>query len=173
MNFKFQRFFYHTSNLVLSVFLFVAGLLAVGLAWSPSIRTDAITFILEQRWALFAIGFFLLLIGVTLIAYVIKDSRRRYTYIKTGQNSCLLDESFIEQYLEVYWGHLFPSQDISYDLNIKKNQIKIHAYFPTLPEEEQKRFLEKQRRELSNIFGRLLGYPHDIILGASFKPAPK
>lgn len=168
MNFKFHRFFYHTSSLVLSLFLLLMGMLAIGLSWSAFIRTEAITLILEQRWPFFAFGLFLLAVGVILIAYVIKDSRRRYTYVKTGKDACVLDESFIEQYLDVYWKHLFPAQDISYDLNIKKNKIKIYAHFPAMPPEEQKRFLDKQRRELSNIFGRLLGYPHDIILGASF-----
>jgi hypothetical protein len=166
---NFSRFFYHMPSLVLSVFLLVTGVLALGLAWSPVVRTETITFILEQRWALFSIALILLIGGVTLIAYVIKESRRRYLYVTTGQNACLLDESFIEQYLNVYWKQLFPTQDISYELNIKKNKIKIYAHFPPFPLDEQKRFLEKQRRELSNIFSRLIGYPHDIILGASFK----
>lgn len=166
---NFSRFFYHMSSLVLSVFLLVIGVLAMGLAWSAAVRTEAITFILEQRWSLFAIGLILLIAGVTLIAYVLKDSRRRYVYVKTGPNACVLDESFIKQYLDVYWKQLFPTQDISYDLNIKKNKIKIYAHFPPLPMDEQKRFVDKQRRELSNIFSRILGYPHDITLGASFK----
>lgn len=172
MNFNFSRFFQHTSDVVLSLFLLTLGSLFTGLAWSALIRTEAITFILERRWTIFSIGVILLLAGILLIAYVMKNSKRRYTYIIAGKNACVLDEKFIQQYLELYWENSFPSRDIVYDLNIKKNKIQIFANFPPLPLEEQKRFLEKQKRELSNIFGRLLGYPHDIILAASFKEMP-
>lgn len=169
MSSRLSRLLHHTPNLVLSLFLIAMGLFGMGLAFSAAIRTEAITFILEQRWALFFVGLTLLLSGIILVGYVEKTSRRRYASIKTGQRACLLDESFIEQYLETYWKNLFPAQDIAYNLTIKKNKIKITAEFPALPPDEQKSFLEKQRHELRDLFGRLLGYPHDIILAASFK----
>lgn len=168
MNFKFNRFFQHTSNLVLSLFLLGLGAFGTTLAWSARIRSEVISAILEQKWMIFSVSVVFILAGLILLAYVFKNSKRRYIYIETGKNSCFLDETFIQQYLDTYWENLFPTHDISYDLNIKKNKIQIYARFPSLPPEEQKRFLDKQKRELSHIFGRLLGYPHQVILAASF-----
>jgi len=164
----FNRFFQNTPSLVLSLLLITLGTIGVGLAWSAYIRTEAIMLILIGKWGIFLTAVVMLLGGLLLLAYVLKDSRRRYTYIEAGKSSCVLDETFIQQYLDLYWENLFPSQDISYELNIKKNKIRILANFPSLPAEEQKRFLDKQKRELSHIFGRILGYPHKVILGASF-----
>lgn len=172
MSFKLSRFFQHMPNIIISLILLVAGWLGIGLAWWPTLRTAAISFLLEERWTIFFISLIFILIGILVFAYVLKDSKRRYTQIKVGDNECYLDEAFIQQYLDTYWKNVFPTQNISYDLCIKKDKIRIFAHFPALPANEQKRFLEKQQRELGNIFGRLLGYPHAINLAANFKAPP-
>ncbi len=42
------------------------------------------------------------------------------------------------------------------------------ADLPALPLPEQKQFLEKVKHDFSDLFGRVLGYPHDVSLDCKF-----
>lgn len=90
-------------------------------------------------------------------------------HIRTGLFSVTVDEKMIYQYIELYWQKLFPYNQVPFNLSFKKHELEIIAELPSLPLIEQKNLLEKIKLDFSDMFGRLLGYPHDVHLIASFK----
>ncbi len=109
------------------------------------------------------------MIGLSLVTYSILSTKRRYVYVKTGNKSVTLDENVIQHYLDTYWIEEFPNSQIPSTFKVKKNTIQILADFPFLPQQEHHAFLEKIKTDFSDIFGRILGYPHEIQLIASFQ----
>lgn len=172
MSSKIGRFFYLTISFVLGIFFLATGIYSVSLPWWTLLQNKTIQFIQENTliFSLFGLGF--ILIGLSVLVYAILNSRRRYIYIRTGKHAITVNESLVHQYLETYWQEKFPTHHIPSHLTIKKEAIAIVVDFPFLPAPEQEDFLAQAKKDLQDIFGRLLGYPHDIQLAASFQPEP-
>lgn len=172
MSFKLARFFYLASHLILGTFFLVIGIYGISLPWSPFLREATTQFIEENSLILSLFGLGLLLIGLSIMIHAILSSRRHYAYVKTGKHAILMDENLIEQYLEAYWKEHFPLLQIPFFLTIKKNSILIEADLPFMPDSEKQVFLEKINKDFSDIFGKVMGYMHEVDFIANFKPEP-
>lgn len=168
MSFKIGRFFYLITSYILGAFFFVSGIVGIILPWSPHLKQAIAQFILENTLVLSLFGLGFALIGLSIVIYALLSSRRRYTQIRTGAFSLVLDQNVIQNYLEAYWLENFPESHVSFNLAIKKNSIQIVADLPYVPEADQKIFLEKVRNDFSELFGRIIGYPNEVHLIASF-----
>jgi hypothetical protein len=169
MSFKLGRFFYLTISLVIGTFFLLLGAVSIALPWVTLLRDKIVQFILEGNliFTLFGLGFFL--IGLSILLYSLLSSKKQYVYLRTGNRSITLDEDLIQDYLETYWQERFPKHTIPSSFQIKKRAIHIKADFPFLPVLEQRAFLERIQHDFNDLFGRVLGYPHEIYLTASFQ----
>lgn len=173
MNFRLARFFHVTISLITGIFFFLLGAFGIALPWSPFLQTATTQFILENFLilSLFGLGFFLM--GLSIIIYTILSTRRRTIFVRTGTLAVALDENVIHQYLEAYWHEHFPKSHISFNITCKKNVIQIAADLPYMPMDEQKLFLDGVKDDFSDLFSRVLGYPYDVHLIASFESKPE
>lgn len=169
MSFKIGRFFYLTISFILGAFLLVVGFINLLLPWSFYLKDEIVRFVWEDNIFLPLFGLALILIGLSLLVYTIWNSKHRYLQIKTGPHSITLDENIIQNYLEAYWQELFPKHPVTSRFKIKKNSIQIVADLPSFPLSEQQKLIEKIGYDFSDIFGRLLGYGHEIDLIVNFR----
>ena len=137
--------------------------------WSAAIRTAFIQFILEDALALSLFGFGFILIGLAMVTHILQNSKRRYYYVRSDQ-SVLVNETALEEYVNAYWKQLFPGRDIPSRLTLKKNKIQITAALPDLPFDQQKQLMEKIKNDLDDHFKQLLGPQSEFSLMASFPP---
>ena len=169
MNFKLGRFFHLAISFIIGSFFFIIGAFSIILPWSSFLQTVSTQFILENSLilSLFGIGF--AVIGLSIVIYALLNTRHHYVDIKIGPNAIALDENVIHQYLETYWQEHFPKTHIPFNLTFKKHSLQIIVDLPSLPLSEQKEFLEHVKHDFTDLFGRLLGYPYDVDLIASFE----
>jgi hypothetical protein len=169
MSFKLGRFCYLALSFIIGSFFFIIGAFSIILPWSPFLQTLTTQFILENSLMLSLFGLGFALIGLSIVIYTLLKTRHRYVDIKTGAKSVVLDENVIHQYLETYWEKHFPKLQIPFTLSFKQHSLEIIADLPFLPLPEQKMFLEGVKNDFSDLFGRILGYPYDVHLIASFQ----
>jgi hypothetical protein len=172
MSFKLGRFFTLASSFIMGSFFFILGAFSIILPWSPYLQKVTTQFILENTLILSLFGLGFTLIGISIVIYTLLKTRHRYVQIRTGDLGIILDENVIHQYLEAYWQKHFPSAQVPFELCFKKHSLQIIADLPYLPFMEQKAFLEQVRQDFSDLFGRVLGYPYDVQLIASFQSNP-
>lgn len=172
MNFKLGRFFSLTVSFILGTFFFVVGAFGIAFPWSPLLQQATVRFITENTLILSLFGLGFALTGLSIVIYTILNTRRRYAYLKTGKYTVALDEILLEKYLETYWKEKFPHHSILYTLTIHKHSLQIEANLPFLPESEQRLLLEKMNQDFTDLFGRVLGYPYDVHVIASFEAEP-
>jgi hypothetical protein len=110
---------------------------------------------------------------LSIVIYTLLKPLHRYLHIRTGNLGVVLDENVIRQYLDAYWQKQFPSTQVPFNLNFKKNSLQIVADLPSIPFPEQKAFLEQVKQDFSDLFNRVLGYPYDVHLLASFQDTPQ
>lgn len=160
MNFRLGRYLFFGISLIIGAFFLLVGLITLLLPWSDTIKNELTRFILENSliFSLFGLGF--LLIGISLILYAWHGAKKRCLYLKTGKNSVVLDENVVQNYLETYFQGKFHNQNIPVSFKIKKKYLLVSANLPKISSEE----VAKIKEDLNDIFGRLLGYPHDIHL---------
>lgn len=168
MSSKIGYFFYVSIHFVLGAFFLLTGLFSLILPWSSFLQNKTIQFILSQTLIFFLFGLGLTLIGVSILTYASLRSKRRYVSIRSGKQAISIDEELIQNYLENYWKEHFPKNHIPSYLTIKKNSLEIVADLPAIPQIEQKIFLEKVQQDFNELFGQVLGYPHDVHLTVSF-----
>lgn len=166
---KLSRFFYLLISFIIGSFFFIVGAFSLILPWSSFLQTITIQFILENSLMLSLFGLGFALIGISIVIYTLLNTRHRYIEIRTGAKGVTLDENVIHQSLEAYWQQHFPQTSIPFTLTFKKSSLQIVADFPPLPLSEQKSFLERVKHDFSDLFVRLLGYPYDVHLIASFQ----
>lgn len=169
MSFRINRFFYLITSLAIGIFFLILGIFATVIPWSPKMKEVTAHFFLENTLILFLFGLGFLLIGLSLLIYTFINSRHRYIHIRTGSHALLIDEAVVQHYLKTYWKQHFPDGHIPFQIFVKKNSLQITAELPSMPLPDQKKFLEQVREDFSDIFGNILGYPHDVNLFASFK----
>ena len=113
------------------------------------------------------------LIGLSIVIYSVLSTRHRSVMIRTGTLAVAVDEAVVRQYLELYWQEQFPETHITCRIKLKKHALQISADLPSLPPEEQRIFLEKVKNDFRELFGVLIGYPHEVHFIANFaKPSP-
>jgi hypothetical protein len=173
MSFKLRRFFYLIISLVTGSFFFSIGMFSMFLPWSQHLQQETIRLITENTLILSLYGMGFVLIGLSIVIYTILATRRRELIVRTGNLAVTVDEAVVCQYLRAYWLEQFPGSQVPFHIKVKKNALQISAELPALPLEEQKIFLEKVKQDFTDLFGNLLGYPHDVHLIANFlKPLP-
>lgn len=165
--------FYSLISFVVAVFFLMIGIIGVMLPWSSTVRTDLIQFILEDSVVISLFGVCALSIGLAIVINVILGSRRRYYHVKSGSKSVVVDETLIQQYLNSYWRELFPNCDVPNRFSLKSNKIYVAADLPHLPTRDQKVILERIKKDLHDIFNRILGYQNEFHLSVSFQPESK
>jgi hypothetical protein len=156
---------------MMGAFFFILGILGIVLPWAPKLRQSTAQFFLDNTLILSLFGLGLLLIGLSIIIYALLNTRKRYLFIRTGKQSVAINKMILQQYLEAYWQQNFPSHQVCFEVNIKKEAIQIIAELPFIPTSEQKDFLEQVKQDLGTLFGQTLGYEKDVHLFASFAPA--
>lgn len=169
MNSKIGRFCFLTISFILGAFFLLVGCYGILISLSSFLQAQLIDLIIDQTLILSLFGLGLALIGLSILIYAIFQSKRRYYDIRAGQALVTVDESLIQQYLQNYWHEQFPRHSVPSRLKIKKKAIHILADLPSLPQEEQKAFLDRVQKDFAAIFGHLLGYPHEVYLTASFQ----
>jgi hypothetical protein len=169
MNFKLIRFFYLAISFIIGSFFFTIGAFSIILPWSSFLQKVTTQFILEHTLVLSLFGLGFVLIGLSIVIYTLLNTRHRYVHVQIGKNAVILDENIIRQYLETYWQEHFPNTQVSFNLKFKKRALQIIADLPFLPLSEQRVFLEQVKQDFDDLFSRVLGYPYDVHLIASFQ----
>lgn len=147
--------------------------MCVMLPWSPIVRSDLIQFILEDSLAICLFGFGFIVVGLAVIINIAFSAKHSYYQLRAGPYSVSIDEEIIHEYLNTYWKNLFPQSPVPNRLTIKKNKIYLVADLPYIPLPEQKRFLEKVKMDLSELFTSTLGYKDMFYLSVSFQSEQK
>lgn len=138
------------------------------LPWSSTLKFSIAEFFIENTVTLSLFGLSFILVGVSLVIYTFINTRRRYYFVRTGNQAVLVNHTVVCQYLEAYWKTQFPEAPVYFKVTIKRKSIEIVAELPALPLEDQRRVLEKIKDDLENLFGHTLGYSYDVHLYASF-----
>lgn len=163
-----HKFLYYIFAFIIATFLIFLGVIAMMLPWSTSIRTDLVTFILENSIAISLIGFGFFILGVAWWVNLWQSSKRSYYQVRVGNKKILIDESILQHYVDAYWQQLLPGKEVPNQLIIRNNQIKIVADLPYKPVEERKAFLETVQQELQDLLTNVLGYSQEFVLAVSF-----
>lgn len=171
MSFKLGRFFSLLISYITGSFFLVIGAFSMILPWSPFLQQETSRFLTEQTLILSLFGMGFALIGLSLVIYSILSTRHHCVIVRTGTLAVAVDEAVIHQYLEAYWEEQFPQSHISCQVKFKKHALQISADLPSLPPEEQRIFLEKVKHDFRELFGGLIGYPHDVHFIANFQSA--
>jgi hypothetical protein len=168
-----HNFFYSLISFIIAIFFILVGIVAIMIPWSADIRTSLVQFILEDSLAISLFGFAFIVIGLAIVVNVLLNARRHHYHLRSGDKAIAVDESLVQQYLELYWKQLFPNNDVPSRLAIKDNIIYVHVDFPYLPVDQQRPLLERVRRDLKIKFEKTIGYKEDFHLYATFQPEPK
>lgn len=167
-------FFYASIVLVIALFFIVLGLLSFLIRLSTDVRSEFVSFILEDNLLLSLFGLVSLLIGLALAIHFFNSLKKRYIKINSQHGATYyLDEGLLEDYMKNYWQQLFPQHDIPSHMTIKKNQVSITADLPYVPENQQKALLARIDEDLKDLFNRLLGYHQEYIVSISFQTEEK
>lgn len=164
---------YSLISFSIAVFFILLGLICILLPWSPGMRTNVIQFILENSVTIFLFGFGFMMIGIFIVINILLSARRQYYQIQSDTNPVLVDESLIQEYVNGYWKELFPEAEIPSRLTLKQNKIHVQADLPYLSEPQQEILLERIKKDLKDLFGRILGYQEPFYLSISFHAAGK
>lgn len=166
------HFFYSFITLIIALFFFILGFIAMLIPWSSGISNMIVSFIVNQSLILFLFGLGFAVIGAALALHIILSSRRRYVTLHLGKLTFSISEKLIGDYLSAYWKELFPHKEIPYRVVLKKHSVEITADLPFAPLEVQKDLLEKIEKDLGDLFRDVLGYREDLNLEISFQPKP-
>lgn len=163
------HFFYSLITFFIAIFFVILGILGVVIPYSPSLRQEALSHLLDHSPTLFLFGFSCTAIGIALLANIITQSRRKYYNYTIGPNNISVDESIIEQYLTNYWKEIFPDHDTPYKLRVKENIIHLTVDFPIEKEEFPKGGVEEIKNDLRHLFDTTIGYTSPFSLSVSFR----
>lgn len=168
------HFFYSLIVFIIALFFIMIGLLGMMVQASHNIRSEVVSFILEDTLFLSLFGMASILIGIALVFYLTTGLKKRYVKIKSSNNNAFyLDESLFQDYMKNYWKQLFPSQDIPNHVILKKNKVLITADLPYVPDSQQKALLTRIDRDLKDLFTRFLGYRQEYVVSISFQTETK
>lgn len=158
---------------VLALFFTILGLMGMILPWSEAVRSEVVTFILNNNLLLSLFGFFFFIMGVGLFFQIAYGFKRKYTTISQGESKVDISEEVFHDYLSIYFNELFPYTEIPCQISLKKRKARVTADLPYVPQDEQKAMLKKIETDLSDIFRELIGYRQALLLSISFAPTEK
>lgn len=161
--------FFITTSLATGLFFFFFGLFSAILPWSFSLQNALNHFIAIHYLSLCLYGIALCSIGILIILHTYQKNKHHYVSMCIGKWNVTLDENVVRQYLETYWKKYMPNESIPFSLSFQKRSLHITAEFPPLSLEEQRELLEQIQSDFSDLFGRILGYPHEVHLKARFR----
>lgn len=164
-----NHLFYSFINILNAFFFMLIGIVGILIPWSIHVRTLLTRFIFEDYLAISLFGFVFFIIGVAMLINLLLNMKRRHYKIHSLKGTLTIDEAVIQEYLKTYWKQLFPDRDIPCHLQLKQNQIHIAVELPYLPLQKQKALLEGIRKDLTDIFAKILGYREEFFLLASFQ----
>lgn len=147
----------------------ILGILGVVIPYSPTLRQEALSHLMDQSATLFLFGFCCIAIGGALLVNIIAQSRRKYYRYTIGTNNISIDESIIEQYLTDYWKEAFPDQEIPYRLKLTDNSIHVMVDFPAEKNEMSKEAIEDIKSDLRHLLDNTIGYTAPFCLSISFR----
>ncbi|MGK5595088.1 MAG: hypothetical protein ACSNEK_07005 [Parachlamydiaceae bacterium] len=162
------NFIYSFITFITAIFLSVLGFGAILASLFTGIRSHIATFILANPMLLFLFGLALFVCGIALVTYILLSCKRKYVTISPGTNEVLISETLVLEYLKTYWQQLFPENEVTTHLTIKKNKITITANLPAISFEEQRPLLQRIENEISYLFREILGYQKEIEIVISF-----
>lgn len=163
------NFLYSIISFIIALLLILAGIIGLIVPWSDSVRTFLIKMIIEDSLAISLFGFTFIVIGTAIAAYILLNSRKSYYHIKTGDESVLVDEGIIQDYLMIYWKELMPEAQINSRVALKNNKIDISVDFPHVPPAGQRPLLERVRNDVREALFKFLGYHDEFQLHATFQ----
>ncbi len=182
-----------TANLLFSAieFLFVLLILLlggflIGLYYAPHLRFAIAQFFIEHNESLIPIGLCVLGCGLLLLIGFYSMNRAAYFRFSVpfkpkctpssesqksppspAQTSSLLIESaLIQKYIKIFWDEQFPHHHLKTEVILHSNEtIEISLEMPPLLQNSDDRsFLEKIERDLSDLLTNTLGYQRDFFL---------
>jgi hypothetical protein len=164
-----MHFFYLLFTFILALFFILLGTLSLLLPWSQEVREVLIQFIQTETWPWNVLGGVLFIIGASLLIQIWLSRRKRYHLIQVGLNEAIVSDKVLDDYLRSYFEKLFPTQEVPYSFTIKRHKLKITADLPFVPQEDQKKILEKMSEDLALILRDFLGYRKSMDLSISFE----
>ena len=164
------HFFYSLLSFVIALFFLMIGVVVALIPLSSEIRTDIVSFILEDSTILLIFGVPCLLIGIGILFNAILGLKRHSYYIKSKNLLVRIDEGVVQDYLDTYWKQLFPNQEVANKVSIRRSKVYIVADLPYMPVPDQKATLERIQNDLDDVFSQTLGYHKEYFLDISFKP---
>jgi len=164
------HFFYSLITFFIAIFFVILGILGVVIPYSPTLRQEALSHLMDRSTTLFLFGFSCIAIGGALLTNIIAQSRRKYYRYTVGISNITVDESIIEQYLADYWKQAFPGQEIPYRLKLTDNAIHVMVDFPAEKEQMTKDAIDDIKSDLRHLFDTTIGYTTPFYLSISFRP---
>jgi hypothetical protein len=168
MNFKLARLLRTAACLVIGLFFFVLGIVGVLLAWSATLQSGIMQYIIENPLLFTLLSLCFAIGGLALFVFPFLWGSKKYIQIRSGPYAVILDENVVHQYLTAYFKKLFPETSIPFNIHLNKKSIQITTDLPPLPVEEQKFCLEQIQTDLNDLFRIQLGYPYEVHLLVSF-----
>lgn len=144
---------------LLGIFFLAFAFLAFIFPYSNRWTFQLLEFIFENPLWMTLLGILSLGIALLILQSVFSIVKHRSISIRTGPLSVVMNEKVIRSYMDQYWKKKFPDSPIPFDIKIKKKKILITANLPNIPLEK-----EQIKEDLVDIFGHLLGYPHEVEL---------
>lgn len=163
------HFIYSLISIIITLFFILMGAIAIIIPWSEAVRIRLVQFITEDALAISLFGFALLVIGLSSLANIIVNVKKKTYRIKSDSGLIDIEESVIQDYVNAYCKKLFPDHDIPCRLVVKDNKIHLSIDFPNVPENDQKDLLNRIKTDLKGTFARILGYRDQFYLTATFQ----
>ena len=154
--------------IVVAIFFVLLGMISLLTPWFQAIRTHLIAFVNDNPLALSLFGIVALAAGLAIAINVTQSTRHQYYRLRSTPHPVDIDENLIQQYLDNYWGNLFPHCQIPNRLVLKNNIIYLVVNLPYIPRAEQKPLLARIENDLATGLAALLGYTNEFYLNASF-----
>lgn len=167
-------FFYSLISWVIALFFIIIGFLSILIQASTDVRSEFVTFILEDSFFISLFGLCSILVGAGIIFYLSASLKKRYMKIKSSSNKAFyLEDTLFQDYMNAYWKEMFPQQEIPSQVTIKKNKVMVTADLPYIPELEQKTLISRIEQDLKELFQNVLGYHQEYTISLHFpKKAP-
>lgn len=167
-----QTIFSSILTFALGIFFTIFGGMTLLIVWFQGIRLSLFNLVSNYGILLSIFGAGFLFIGISIIAYALIFSRRRYFYIRSGPREITINEDVAKDYVTKYFQKLFSQKDLPCNLTVRRGKILISANLPFIPEDDQQSLTQKINSELSDLLFYRLGYDAQYHLSISFEGKP-
>jgi len=166
-----RHFFYYLASFVVALFFICIGIMFCFLPDSQA-KIDTLTqFMLQNPWLSYLGSILFIAMGAAILINIKLNLKKQSYKIRTGGLLACLDERIFEQYVDTYWKDLFPKNQVTSHVTIRKNKLHIEADLPYVPLSEQKPLLEQIEKDLNEILIKYLGYTQEYLISINFNHA--